>query len=94
MAGILVPISGAIAIAGGISILIGLKTKLGAWLLILFLIPVTLVMHDFWAANNSKELEIQMVMFVKNLPIIGAALIIAFFGAGPLSIDHNLNKLK
>ena len=45
---ILVPISGIMALVGGLSILLGFKAKLGAWLIVLFLIPVTLTMHKFW----------------------------------------------
>jgi putative oxidoreductase len=88
MANLLVPASGFIAIVGGLSILLGIKTKWGAWLLVLFLVPVTLIMHNFWVINDTKELEVQMIMFMKNLSILGGALIIAYFGAGPLSIDY------
>src|ERR1700752_5333457 len=45
LASILVPLSGVIAIAGGLSILLGYRTKVGAWLIALFLVPVSLMMH-------------------------------------------------
>ena len=45
LAGILVPISGAMALIGGISVALGYKTRWGAWLLVGFLVPVTLMMH-------------------------------------------------
>src|SRR6266705_1046710 len=48
LASILVPLSGVVAIAGGLSILLGYRAKLGAWLIVLFLIPVSLMMHKFW----------------------------------------------
>ena len=35
-------------IVGGLSLVVGYKTKIGAWILILFLIPTTLVFHNFW----------------------------------------------
>jgi len=41
LASIAVPLSGVVAIAGGLSILLGYRAKLGAWLIVLFLIPVT-----------------------------------------------------
>lgn len=88
MASILVPLSGAMAIAGGVSILIGYKAKWGAWLLIAFLIPVTIMMHGFWHFNNLQEHQLQMTMFMKNTSMLGAAFIIAWFGAGPLSFDE------
>ncbi len=41
LAWIAVPLSGVVAIAGALSILLGYRAKLGAWLIVLFLIPVT-----------------------------------------------------
>src|ERR1700737_1929973 len=48
LASIAVPLSGVLAIAGGLSILLGYRAKLGAWLIVLFLVPVTVMMHKFW----------------------------------------------
>src|SRR5258706_16336068 len=45
LASIMVPLSGVVAIAGGLSILLGYRAKIGAWLIVLFLIPVTLMLH-------------------------------------------------
>lgn len=87
MANIVVPVSGIIAILGGLSIVFGYKARAGAWLLVLFLIPVTFMMHNFWALEGA-EAQTQMTNFIKNLSLLGGALIIAYFGAGPLSIDN------
>lgn len=86
-AGLLVPVSGLIALAGGLSILLGYRAKIGAWLLVIFLIPVTLMMHNFWAVSDPMMAQIQQTMFMKNVSMLGAALLIAFHGAGPLSLD-------
>jgi len=51
-AGLLVPLSGVIATAGGLSVALGYQAKIGAWLLVLFLVPVTLMMHNFWAVTD------------------------------------------
>jgi putative oxidoreductase len=40
------------AIAGGLSILLGYRAKLGAWLIVLFLVPVSLMMHKFWTVTD------------------------------------------
>ena len=77
------------AFAGGLSIVLGYKAKLGAWLIILFLVPVTLMMHNFWTIKDPMMRRMQQLMFMKNLSMLGAALLIAYFGAGPLSIDSN-----
>ena len=87
MAGFLVPLSGVMAVVGGISVLIGYKAKWGAWLLVLFLIPVTFMMHAFWNVTDQMMMQMQMAIFMKNMAMLGAALMIAYFGAGPMSID-------
>jgi putative oxidoreductase len=87
LASFAVPFSGVLAIAGGLSILLGYRAKLGAWLIVLFLVPVTLMMHKFWTVTDPMAQQVQMVMFMKNIAILGGALLISQFGAGPLSLD-------
>ncbi len=87
LASVAVPISGLIALAGGLSVLLGYKARVGAWLLVVFLVPVTLMMHAFWRETDPMMSQMQMVNFMKNVAMTGAALLIAFFGAGPLSLD-------
>jgi putative oxidoreductase len=82
----LVPFSGALAVLGGISILLGYKARLGAWMIIVFLIPVTLKMHNFWDVQEPSQRMMQQAMFMKNLSMLGAAFLIAYWGAGPCSI--------
>lgn len=90
MPNIIVPIAGVMAIAGGISILLGWKAKFGGWLIVAFLIPVTFIMHNFWTLEG-HERQMQMSMFMKNISMLGGAFLITYFGAGPLSVD---NKTK
>ena len=85
--GLLVPLSGVIATLGGLSITLGYKAKIGGWLIVLFLVPVSLKMHNFWAVTDPMMRGIQMVLFMKNVSMLGAALLITHFGAGPLSLD-------
>ena len=87
LASIAVPFSGLIAMAGGLSVLLGYRAKLGAWLIVVFLVPVTLMMHNFWAVHDPVMAQMQMVMFMKNISILGGALLISQFGAGPFSLD-------
>lgn len=88
LANIAVPLSGIIALVGGLSIAAGYKAKWGGWLIVLFLVPVTLQMHNFWAIADPAAANLQQIMFLKNLSLLGAALLIAYFGAGPLSVDE------
>ena len=85
--GLLVPLAGLISLAGGLSVILGYRARLGAWLLVLFLVPVTLMMHNFWAVKDPMMAQMQEGFFIANLSRIGAALLIAYFGAGPLSLD-------
>jgi putative oxidoreductase len=84
---IAVPLAGVLALAGGLSILLGYRAKVGAWLIVLFLVPVTFMMHNFWVVKDPTMEQIQMVMFMKNVAMLGGALLISQFGAGPLSLD-------
>lgn len=68
-------------LGGGISVLIGYKAQLGALALIVFLIPTTLIFH-----TNFSD-QIQMIMFMKNLAILGALIAIATNGPGAMSLD-------
>jgi putative oxidoreductase len=84
---ILVPIAAVLAILGGLSVLLGYRARLGAWLLVAFLVPVTLAMHKFWGISDPAAAQVQMAHFMKNVSMLGAALLIASFGAGPVSLD-------
>jgi putative oxidoreductase len=92
--GFLVPASGILAMAGGLSILLGYRARIGAWLVVLFLVPVTLMMHNFWAVKDPMMAQMQMAMFMKNVTMIGGALLISQFGAGPLSLDSRRDSAK
>jgi len=87
-AGVLVPLSGIIELLGGLSIVLGYKIKWGAWLIVLFLLPVTFMLHNFWTISDPMAQQMDMAAFMKNISMIGAALIIAYHGAGPLSLDN------
>jgi len=84
---LLVPFSGVLAILGGLSIALGYKARWGAWLIVVFLVPVTIMMHNFWTITDPMMRQMQMVMFMKNISMLGGALLITYFGSGPLSID-------
>jgi putative oxidoreductase len=87
-----VPLSGVLALLGGLSVALGYRAKIGAWLLVLFLAPVTLMMHRFWGVADPMMAQMQQIMFMKNMAILGAALLVAYHGAGPLSLDALLHK--
>jgi len=73
-------------IAGGLMVLFGWRARFGALLLVLFLIPTTLVYHDFWTYAG-VERTAQMLQFMKNLAILGGLLMVCAYGSGPLGLD-------
>jgi len=87
LAGLLVPLSGLIALAGGLSLLFGYHAKLGACLLVLFLVPVTLAMHNFWAATDAAMFQLELMLFARNVLLLAGAVFVARSGAGALSLD-------
>ncbi len=68
-------------VVGGISLLLGYKARWGSILLVVFLLPATLIFHTKFSD------QIQMIMFMKNLAILGGLLMVAYFGPGPLSLN-------
>ena len=85
-ASVALPLSGVLAILGGLGVALGYKATWGAWLLVVFLVPVTLMMHRFWGLTDPAAGMMQQVMFMKNLALLGTALLIAAVGSGPLSL--------
>ncbi len=84
---ILVPLSGVMLLAGGLSVLLGYRAKVGALLIVLFLIPTTFIIHKFWGITDPMRAGIEQAMFLKNISLIGAALLIMYFGSGPFSLS-------
>lgn len=87
LASIAVPFSGVLALVGGLSILLGYRAKIGAWLIVLFLVGVTPTLHKFWVVSDPMMHQMQMIMFMKNLSMLGGALLISQLGSGPWSLD-------
>jgi putative oxidoreductase len=90
-----VPLSGIMSITGSLSIILGYKTKIGAFLIILFLIPVTIAMHAFWNISDPSARQNETVSFMNNLSMLGGALLFFVSGAGAYSLDSKkLRKLQ
>jgi putative oxidoreductase len=81
-ASLLVPLSGVMAIVGGLSVASGFKSQWGAWVLVAFLIPVTFTMHAWWRLHDPNSIHIQTAMFSKNIAMLGCALILTQIKSG------------
>lgn len=86
MASFFVPVWGILAILGGLSLLLGYKARVGAWLLVIFLLPTTFFMHPFWTQAGFASM-MHGLCFWKNISLLGAALMVTHTGAGPCSLD-------
>jgi putative oxidoreductase len=69
--------SGAMLVLGGLSVLAGVRPKLGASLIGAFLLGVTPKMHDFWAVEDAGQRMGEQVNFLKNLALLGGAMMTA-----------------
>ena len=83
---ILLVIATVLELVGGVSVILGFKARWGALALLIFLVPVTLVFHNFWALPAAQQ-QMEMVNFLKNISIGGGLLIVVGRGAGAFSID-------
>lgn len=77
-----------IEIVAGICVLIGLQARYSALILFLYLIPVTLIFHNFWAYSGVEH-QMQLVNFLKNISIMGGLAQVMAMGPGPLSVDES-----
>lgn len=75
--------SGLLILLGGLGVALGFYADLAALLLVIFLIPTALVMHNFWTISDPMAKMTETVAFFKDLSLAGAALIIfALVGSG------------
>src|SRR5580704_14066362 len=89
--GVAIALAAVVELACGLAVLAGFKTRLVAWVLFLYLIPVTFFFHNFWAMQGAEQQQ-NMIEFLKNVSIMGGLVILATNGAGPYSVDHSRAK--
>jgi putative oxidoreductase len=83
--------AGVAEILGALSLAFGALTRIGALGLILFMIPTTLLFHNFWVFEGDEQ-RLQMVQFLKNIGLIGGLMMLVSFGPGRFSIDALLRR--
>lgn len=67
-------ISGLLIIVGGLSVILGYHVRIGLACIMVFLVPVTLLMHNYWVETDMMGRINQRVNFQKNVALFGAAL--------------------
>lgn len=70
-----------VEIFGGLSLVFGYWARFGAVILMIYMMPTTLIFHDFWVIRESTEKHLQTILFLKNLAIFGGLLYV--FSCGP-----------
>ena len=71
---IAVALTGLMLMLGGLSILLGAYPVVGIFLLVVFLIPVSFMMHNFWKVQDPQLRAAERVNFLKNIALLGAVL--------------------
>ena len=69
--------SGLIAVLGGLSIMLGALPTVGIILLVMFLIPVSLMVHNYWADTDPAARQSNQIHFMKNVALLGGALMLS-----------------
>ena len=73
-----VVVSGIMAIVGGLGVLLALYVPLSVALLVLFLLPVTFMIHNFWTITDPQARAMEQVSFMKNMALLAGALAYLF----------------
>lgn len=76
-------------IVGSLSVIAGFKIRLGAGLLLVFLVLATYYFHDFWNFEGQEQ-QMQMIQFMKNLSLMGTMVFLMANGVGRMSLDSRL----
>lgn len=86
--GLAVVLSGLVILVGGVMIVLGWGRLIAAGALFLFLLATAFVMHPFWKEDDPQAQQNEMIHFLKDLALAGAALMIAYYAgeSWPMSL--------
>lgn len=88
-------LTGAIAfeLAGGLSLLLGIQTRIGVTMLIVFLLLATLIFHVPNIGDAAKG-QAEITQILKNLAILGALIKFWIDGAGEFALDNYFSVIS
>ena len=76
--------TGVLIIVGALMVLLGVWADLGALLLVVFLVPTAVMMHNFWSVDDPQSKQMEQTQFLKDIALAGAALMLfVFFATTP-----------
>jgi uncharacterized membrane protein YphA (DoxX/SURF4 family) len=84
MAPLAVPVTGLMLLGGGLGVLLGMYTQIALWLIIIFLVPTAMMMHNFWKDTDPNMKMMNMQHFMKNMVMAAAALMLLSMTFAPL----------
>ena len=82
---LLLAVAAIIELGGSICLITGYQARMAAFVLFLYMIAVTVIFHNYWAASGNLA-GIQETQFRKNLAIMGGLLVLAYSGPGRYSL--------
>lgn len=82
----LLPAAVVLQLIGGLSVLLGFEARVGVLLLIVFVIPSAIKMHDFWNLQD-PERTTQKTLFMKDVAVLGGLLLLLITGAGRFAFN-------
>ena len=68
--------TGLMLLLGGLSVVLGLYPFVGIAFLVAFLVPVSLMMHNFWKIEDPRSRMAEKSNFLKNMALVGAILML------------------
>jgi putative oxidoreductase len=78
---------------GATLVLIGYYSNFGAFLLLLYIIPLTFITYSFW--NDPSHVQrIQLINFMKNMAIIGGLLLLIVNKPGKYSVKKLIYVMR
>jgi putative oxidoreductase len=87
-AGILLFVAVAVMTMGGLSLLFGWKTRLGALLLFAVTLVSTIALHDYWTIADTGARQSDYEIFARNLAVAGGLLVLVGLGGGGFALDN------
>lgn len=86
----LLPISIFVELAFGAALILGYRARVAAFVLALYTVLVSLLLHNFWSVS-SEDTAMALQLFYKNMGLLGGLLFVVGLGAGPwrISFGHS-----
>jgi len=77
-----------IMIVGSLALIAGFNARVGALLLFVYMIIISVVMHPYWRIADVTVRSADYEIFARNIAIAGGLLILVGAGPGPFAVDN------